>query len=237
MRSIIAIAGMLLLAFSIKAQPSHQSWDELLKKHVSEAGNVNYEGFKNDRARLNSYLESLEKNPPADSWSKAEKMAYWINAYNAYTIALILDHYPVKSINDISKDGKKPWDIPFIKIGGKTYTLNNIEHDILRKKYSDPRIHFAVNCASYSCPPLMNKAFTAASLEVNLDKLAKAFINDPGRNKITANSIQVSQIFNWFSEDFTKNGTLIDYLNRYSNTRISPGAKVSYLEYNWSLNK
>ena len=237
MKSILLTSFAVLTIFIAQAQPSHSAWNALLQKYVSDAGNVNYAGIKSNKAALDKYLNTLKNAHPTDSWSKNEKMAYWINAYNAFTIALIIDHYPTSSINNIKKDGKKPWDIPFIKIGSKTYTLNNIEHDILRKKYPDPRIHFAVNCASFSCPPLMNSAFTSSNLNAKMDLLAKKFINDKSRNKISAQNPQVSQIFTWFKDDFTKKGSLIAFLNQYSTTKIAANAKISYLDYNWNLNK
>ena len=224
--------------YTLVGQVSHEKWNTLLKKHVSaSSGMVNYEGFKTDRESLNSYLNLLKNNHPKSSWSKNQQMAYWINAYNAFTVDLILRNYPLKSINDISKGGKKPWDIAFIKIGDKTYTLNDIEHKILRPKFQDPRIHFAVNCASISCPLLLNEAFTEQNLEEKLQQQAKRFINDKSRNKISSSSAQLSKIFEWFKGDFEKNGSIIDFLNKYSNTKITPKAKITYLNYNWNLNK
>ncbi len=138
---------------------------------------------------------------------------------------------------DIKVNGKGPWDISFAKVGGKTYTLNHIEHEILRKKYKDPRIHVAVNCASYSCPQLYNRAFTASNIDQALNTLMKKFINDPKRNKITVQKAQLSEIFDWFTSDFTQKGSLVDYINSYSDTKINNNTSISYLPYNWSLNK
>ena len=213
---------------------SHEIWDNLLEKHVSVDGNVNYKGFLNDRAELKKYLDLLGSSHPDNSWSKEEQMAYWINAYNAFTIELILRNYPVKSIKDIGIIS--PWHIGFIEIQGEKYDLNDIEHNILRKKFNDPRIHFAIVCASYSCPKLLNEAFIASGLNAQLNEQARQFINDPSRNKISATHIKISKIFDWFTKDFTDNGSLVDYLNKYSSTRIDSKAKVSYLQYNWSLN-
>ena len=155
-----------------------------------------------------------------------------MNAYNAFTVKLIIDNYPIKSIKDI----KKPWDIRFFQIGKKWYNLNDIEHQILRKM-GDPRIHFGINCASFSCPPLLNKAFTATNVDKELEQLAVAFVNDKERNKISANSIEISKIFQWFGKDFKTKGTLIDFLNQYAATKISPTAKQRFLDYNWNLNE
>ena len=220
---------------SFNSKPvSHEMWDDLLKKHISVDGNVNYKGFLNDRTELKKYLDLLSSSHPDNSWSKEERMAYWINAYNAFTIELILRNYPVKSIKDIGIIS--PWHVGFIEIQGEKYDLNDIEHNILRKKFNDPRIHFAIVCASYSCPELRNGAYTASNLYSQLDEQARQFINDPSRNKISATRIKISKIFDWFTKDFTVNGSLVDYLNKYSSTRIDSKAKISYLQYNWSLN-
>lgn len=235
----IVLNSQAMIHFPALPQPSqivrNTLWDQLLKNYVSSNGTVNYKEFKIERSKLNTYLNQVSKDPPSDQCPKNQEIAYWINVYNAYTIDLILQHYPVKSIRDINNG--KPWDLEFITIGGKKYSLNQIENDILRKKFSDPRIHFAINCASKSCPKLMNAAFTKEQLDVQLNTLAKAFINDPEKNKISANKAEVSEIFNWYKDDFTKSGSLIDFLNKYSDNKLSPGAPISYLAYDWSLNE
>lgn len=236
MRKFLVILGFIVAGATFSfAQPTHALWDVLLKKHVSVDGHVNYEGFKVDSKNLTLYLRTLETSTPNDKWSKEEKMAYWINAYNAFTIKLIVDNYPVKSIKDINKG--EPWKLDFIKIGGKSYTLDYIENQILRPVFKDPRIHFAINCASVSCPPLHNRAIMANNLNTQLDRLATNFINSE-RNKITANSVQLSSIFNWFSDDFkAESGSVINYINKYSKIKVSNKANVTYLDYNWNLNK
>ncbi len=228
------ITLLLLLAFIQvnAATPSHEVLDALLKKYVSTTGKVNYKGLKTEAAKLNEYTTLLAKNHPESAWSKEEQMAYWINAYNAFTIKLILDNYPLSSITKLHKG--KPWDVKWIKLGEKTYSLNNIENDILRPQFKDARIHFAVNCAARSCPPLLNQAFTAANLNSNLDALAKKFINNPAFNKLGADKIEVSKIFDWYAADF---GKLVDFLNKYSSSKINAQAKLSFMEYNWALNE
>lgn len=211
----------------------HSKFDALLKKHVTSDGRVDYEGFKKDKIALDAYLKHLSAHVPASSAPKYERMAYWMNAYNAFTIKLIVNKYPVKSIKDISS---KPWDIKFIKLATKTYTLNDIEHGILRKM-GDPRIHVGINCASVSCPKLSNKAFTASNVNSELTKLTKAFLKDKSKNQISANQLKLSKIFDWFKGDFTKDGTLIDWINKYSDVKVSSKAKISYMDYNWNLNK
>ena len=241
MKNFFTLSVMLLFAvFSqVKAADpvSHAKWDELLKKHVSAKGNVSYKGFKTDMAKLDEYLKLLTENQPKSTWTSNQKKAYWINAYNAYTVKLILINYPIKSIKDINKLFGGPWKMKFFDLG-EAKDLDHIEHQILRKDFNDPRIHFGIVCASYSCPRLSNKAFTGDNVDAELTALAKDFVNDPNRNKISENKVELSEIFKWFKDDFTKGGvTLIDFLNKYSNVKISDKAKVSYLKYNWALNE
>ena len=227
-----------LLIFSAHSQVAHSKWDALLKTHVSKSGTVNYKGFKTDQAKLTAYLLDLESNVPSAAWSKNETMAYWINAYNAYTVQLMVKNYPLKSIMDLKYNGKSAWDYKWIKIGTETLSLNDIEHVKLRKKYKDARIHFTVNCASFSCPVLLNSAYIATKLEAQLEAQAILFINDPKRNQISASSAKVSQLFEWYQDDFTTGGkTVIDYLNKYSKTKIKAGTNIGYMNYNWNLNE
>ena len=211
-------------------------FNDLLQKNVTEDGIVDYKSLKENEAKLDNYITYLEKTSPEKSWSENKQKAFWINAYNAYTVKLILENYPLKSIMNIKKKGKDAWNIPFAKVGNKTYTLNHIEHEILRKKFNDPRIHVGVNCASGSCPQLGNFAFTEQNYETKTNKLMKKFVNDTSRNKISKKKVQISSIFDWFKGDFTKNGSVIDYLNKYSDIKISSKAKISYLKYDWTLN-
>lgn len=210
---------------------NHSKWNALLQKNVSKAGIVNYKAFQQNSKQLEVYLSELAANVPNKSWSKNAMLAYWINAYNAFTVQLILNNYPTNSIKDI----KDPWGKKFFTLGSKKYSLEEIEHEILRKM-SEPRIHFAINCASFSCPNLLNEAYTETKLDAQLTAAAKSFINDATKNTITTNNIEISKIFDWFEGDFEKKGSLIDYLNQYSTLKISSKAKVSYKDYNWSLN-
>ena len=211
-------------------------FNDLLQKNVTEDGIVDYKSLKENEAKLDNYITYLEKTSPEKSWSENKQKAFWINAYNAYTVKLILENYPLKSIMNIKKKGKDAWNIPFAKVGNKTYTLNHIEHEILRKNFNDPRIHVGVNCASGSCPQLGNFAFTEQNYETKTNKLMKKFVNDTSRNKISKKKVQISSIFDWFKGDFTENGSVIDYLNKYSDIKISSKAKISYLKYDWTLN-
>lgn len=223
------------------SQPfTHEQWTNLLQKHVNPDGWVNYDGFIKDSLQLNNYLQQIESNYPNEkNWNREQILAYWINAYNAYTVQIVIRNYPVASIKDI-KPGvaflNSVWDIKFITIEGEQLDLNNIEHNILRKM-NEPRIHFAVNCASYSCPKLLNTAYEAATIDNQLNQQAIDFINDPKRNVITAEKADVSSIFNWFTGDFTNDGSLKDFLNKYSKVPITENTGINFLEYNWNLNK
>jgi len=242
MKSTSIILSCLLIAVTAFAQkaPSHQQWDKLLKKHVNAAGLVDYKGFKKDQDELNTYLKTLSDNAPQDNWSENDKKAFWINAYNANTVSLILQHYPVKSIKDIAGKIYKvntPWDIQFITIGGKKYDLNNIEHGILRKKFDDARIHFALVCAAMSCPKLQRDAYTGDKINAQLDDAGKDFLNDKSKNRVGADKAELSNYFSWYKGDFTKKGSLADFINRYSQTKMNDKTKINTIDYNWSLNE
>ena len=238
---IINVNGCAVKDYQSEARPiKHNVWDSLLRAHVDEDGWVDYEGIIRDSSKLNKYLHLLKTHHPNDKWSVNEQKAYWINAYNAYTVKLIVDHYPIPSIKDIKKGIpfiNTVWDIKFIHIEGATYDLNNIEHGILRPKFKDPRVHFAINCASFSCPALRNEAYKAKKLDKQLDDAARKFLADKNKNIITPTDIQISKIFSWYRTDFkTQSGNIIDFLNQYAPVKIEEDAKISYLDYNWSLN-
>lgn len=233
MKKILVFIFTLLITNAF-AQSS--DFNDLLKAYVDKDGNVNYKSLKENENKLGSYLASLERTSPKESWSDNKKKAFWINVYNAYTIKIILDNYPLKSITAIKKEGKTAWKYPFAIVGGKKYTLDYIEHEILRKNFKDPRIHVGVNCASGSCPKLANVAFTESNVESELERLMKEFVNDPTRNKLSKKKVEISEIFNWFKGDFTSNGSVIDYINKYANEPINKKAKIKYLPYDWSLN-
>ena len=224
--------------FILNAQPSHEAFDALLKKHVSADGKVNYKNFQAEKMVLDNYIKKLADNVPQDNWSKNDKLAYWINAYNALTIKTVIVNYPLPSSSGsaISKitdlDGGKTWDVKRFTLGGKKLSLNDIENTILRPM-GDARIHFAINCAAKSCPPLLNKAFTAANLNNLLESRTKSFINSSA-NTLKTNEIKVSKIFDWYGKDF---GNLIVFINKYAKTKVSSTAKISFQEYDWRLNE
>ncbi len=235
MRIITILFFALGFSLNIYSQKNfdHATWDQALLLNVFEDGSVNYAGFMKDSSLLYRYFQELSENRPETSWSTEEQMAYWINAYNAYTIKLIIDSYPLNSIKDL----KKPWDKKFIKIDGDWLSLNDIEHKILRK-FGDSRIHFAINCASISCPVIWNRAFTADNLHDALNSQAEKFINDPSRNVITATTVRLSKIFSWYKRDFKKDDEdLKAFINQYANIKITNQNNLGFLDYNWRLNE
>lgn len=211
----------------------HSQWDNLLKKHVDYDGLVDYKGFKKDKKALDSYLQMLSTQQPTKQWSVQELLAYYINLYNAYTVNLIVDNYPVKSIKDING----PWTRGIVPIGKNNLSLGGIENGVLRKM-NEPRIHFAINCASISCPSLLNEAYTAGKINEQLDKAAESFING-NKNEISTTNPQLSSIFDWYAKDYKVNDQtdVIAYINQYSNVKIEPNTALNYLEYNWNLNE
>jgi len=211
----------------------HSQWDALLKKYVDNDGLVNYKGFKKDEVALDNYLMMLSSQQPTKQWSVQELLAYYINLYNAYTVDLIVDNYPVKSIKDING----PWIRGIVPVGKNKLSLGGIENGVLRKM-GEPRIHFAINCASISCPNLLNEAYTASKINEQLDKATQNFINGD-KNELTANNPKLSSIFDWYAKDYTMNGeaNVIAYINQYSDVKISPNTALEYLEYNWNLNE
>lgn len=234
-------------SFAGSIDHNHSEFDVLLKKYVSN-GLVSYKGFQSDDAALTKYLDSLSKVSESDynTFTEKEKLAFLINAYNAFTIRLILDHYPLSSITDIGSPISSlnlvrgtPWKKEFFTLLGKKRHLDWIEHEKLRKDFSEPRIHFAIVCASIGCPQLVAKAYTSKDLDSQLNEGKLNFLKDPKKNYYdkAKNTLYLSQIFNWFQGDFTKKGTLIEFVQEGFSDKIDPKANIKYLEYSWSLNE
>jgi len=236
---VFGICGLLFTAFAW-ADVDNKIYAELLQRYVKD-GIVDYRGFKSDEAKLDRYLEILAQVDP-QALPKDERFAFYVNAYNAWTIKLVLSRYPnLQSIKDLGSFLRSPWKKELARIDGKILTLDNIEHDILRPQFKDPRVHFAVNCASKGCPPLLGEPYTGARLNRQLESVAKGFINDPQYNRLDGNVLYVSKIFKWFADDFDKD--IVGFFKRYAKdpmkTEIekrSFGLKIEYLEYDWSLN-
>ncbi|HET8830142.1 MAG TPA: DUF547 domain-containing protein [Pelobium sp.] len=214
----------------------HSVFDKLLKANVSDKGIVDYKAFVKDKVALQNYIKSLTQVNTA-KLNKNERTAFWINAYNALTIDQIVKHYPVTSITKIA--GGKVWDqaLPY-KFDGKSLTLNDIEKKILLgTELFDARIHFAVNCAAVSCPTLINKAYTGSNVQEMLTKNTKSALSNPAFNKISSKSASISKLFDWYKADFVKaEGSVVNFINKYSAIKINNQTKIDYLAYNWSLN-
>ena len=235
-KSVMRVAIILILLFNLATvSGQHSIWDKLLREHVSPEGQVDYQGFQKDEARLDQYLQWTSRQNPGEMKANAEK-AFWINLYNAQTVKLILEHYPLKSIRNISKNGKGPWDLKLATVGDTMYTLNEIEHGILREKFHDARIHAGVNCASVSCPKLMNRAFTAENIEQLLDEAMREFINDSSKNTLSGNTVYLSKIFKWYADDFKQEGGILDYIKKFYKGNLINNPSIRYKEYDWSLN-
>ena len=163
-------------------------------------------------------------------------MAYYINLYNAYFIQFIGLKHPIDSPKTPSFSGNDIWNFKLVKVANKRMTLNDVQHKL--QNFKDPRIHFAINCGAKSCPRLMDKAWTAKTLDTDLTRMTMIFINDLSSNIIKEKKIKISKIFEWYLNDFTTpKTTLIDFINKYSKIQISPKAKIEYLPYNWKLNE
>jgi len=237
---IVTAALTFLWSASAWATPDHRIFAELLTKY-NHNGVVDYAGFKKEEARLDAYLDELVKIEP-DSLSRNERFAFYVNAYNAWTIKLILSGYPgIESIKDLGSFFKSPWKKEFVRLGGEVITLDTIEHNILRPKFEDPRVHVAVNCASKSCPPLWGEPFIGRRLDAQLNTATMAFINNPKFNRLEKNTLYVSRIFKWFSEDF--NDDIIGFFEQYASGELKSALtarrsslKIEYLDYDWSLN-
>lgn len=220
---------------------SHEVWNGLLKKYVDNTGLINYTALKaNDAKTLDKYLDLVSANAPAADWKEDEKLAYWLNAYNAFTVKQILEMYPTASIIKnqlqlIAKNG--PFNKKYFSIGGKEMSLNNIEQDVVRKEFKEPRIHFALVCAAISCPKLRNEAYLPAKLDAQLADQARDFLNNPKKNAIAKDKVSVSKIFDWYKDDFGKSDeNVVKFINQYSSAKADGSAKVSYMKYNWDLN-
>ena len=241
---VMAIAIELVLFPSTAAamdQVDNSIYARLLGQHVKK-NRVDYDGFKQEEALLDRYLSILSATD-VNSLSHNDRFAFYINAYNAFTIKLILTKYPgINSIKEIGSFFSNPWSQKFIPLDGQTIALDTIEHEFLRPVFKDPRIHFAINCASKGCPPLLNKPYEGKTLEVQLNTITRAFINDPKRTFLKDNTLFVSKLFKWFEEDFK--GAPLLFIRQYATAEFKkkldgagPQIKLSYLYYDWTLNR
>ena len=246
----LVLSAMLMLSQVFAAEPvdTHQAstqvdnriYASLLAQHVRK-NRVDYDGFKRDEALLDSYLKILS-SIDSDQLSPQDQFAFFINAYNAFTIKLILTKYPgINSIKEVGSFFSNPWSKKFISLNGHKVSLDYIEHEVLRPKFKDARVHFAINCAAKSCPPLFDQPFDGKQLDAQLDKRTSKFINDISAVYLKENTLYISKIFKWFAPDF--NGTPLMFIKRYATgdfkTRLATNntIKISYLPYDWTLNR
>ena len=248
----LCILGCIGLAATPKSEAArpfdHSALSELLGQYVNSTGLVDYDGLKQDVGKLDAYLETLA-GADLEPLSEAEQLAFWINAYNAYAIKLVVESMPVSSIMEAPEKGfitgsDDPFEAAFADVAGETYSLNQIENEVIRKQFDEPRIHFAVNCAAQSCPRLRSEAYTGDALDEQLEEEARYFLLESGKNKILADdaTIRLSKVFEWYGEDFgSDNAEIQAYLAPYFEgdvkKKLGDGAyDVAFLEYDWSLN-
>ena len=261
----LSLAVLLLLSTVFSAvttaqEALHQPWQALLTQHVSpindgHSSQVNYAGMKTDHAKLTAYLTALGKvdKQTFEQWPAPQQLSFLINAYNAWTVELILTAYPdIKSIKDLGSFFSSPWSKKFIVLLGETRSLDNIEHELIRgdNKYGDPRIHFAVNCASIGCPALREEAYSAEKLEQQLNEQTIRFLTDKSRNRITEDTMELSAIFKWYGDDFKQgfrgSNSLSAFVLLYSEAlELTPAQQallssedidIDFLNYDWALN-
>ncbi|PSJ17673.1 DUF547 domain-containing protein [Nitrosomonas supralitoralis] len=262
-RLLLAFALLVSANTVLAAEFDHSVWNGLLQNHVQminhgQASQVDYTGLLQKRAVLHTYLSQLSAINANEfsAWSRSERLAFLINAYNAYTVDLILTRYPrLDSIKDLGSLLQNPWKKSFVPLFDKMLSLDDIEHGMIRKPgdYNEPRIHFAVNCASISCPGLLNEAYIGTKLESQLETVTRAFLADRSRNRynVTTGRLEVSKIFDWYREDFERGwkgwnkldqffAHYVDSLADTPETKaliIAGGIKIRFLDYDWALNE
>ena len=222
---------------------SHALFTEILKEYVHD-GKVNYTDLCKDD-RLEKYLNQISNTNPDKIENTQDRLAFWINAYNAFTLKIVCDNYPVKSIMDL--DSGKIWDRVFIEINDTKMSLNHIEHEIIRKEFAEPRIHFALVCAALSCPPLRSEAYQGNKLDDQLDDQGKIFFANKNKNyfELDKQVAHISKILEWYGIDFGKtNSEILLYISRYLPAEIAKAIKknpneweIEYTDYNWGMNE
>lgn len=256
---------LLILAMALTAQAGqpaafdhqHAQWSQLLQTHVrwinnGVASQVDYTGFRHERAAFDNYLNSLSRvtNDEFEEWPRKQQLAFLINAYNAFTIELIIDHWPVQSIRAIGGLFNNPWKLAFFTLLGKPRHLDWIEHEMIRQpgRFDEPRIHFAVNCAAIGCPALRTEAYVGDRLNDQLEDQTRRFLSDASRNRYREGRFELSSLFKWYREDFQQGvDSLAAFIAPYADLLdASPSNKdgnnhkrtaIRFLDYNWALNE
>jgi hypothetical protein len=259
--TLFAVIGLQSAVANAENVFDHSSWNALLQQNVhllegGKASQVDYQGFADDKASLDAYLKTLENVSQSefDGWPKNDQLAFLINAYNAWTVDLILTKWPdLKSIKDLGSFFSSPWSKEFIPLLGKARSLDDVEHTLIRgsDRYKDPRIHFAVNCASIGCPALANQAFQADNVDSLLQTQTQLFLADSSRNRLNGKTLELSSIFKWYREDFEKGWkgyhSLEAFISHYASSMSLPDSvktaldnkkvDIKFLDYDWALNK
>ena len=237
---VLTLSAMLTAATA--TTPNPDVLDEVLSAYVHD-GLVDYAGLKANRATLDTYLTTAGEVPvnTFQQWNKDTQLAFLINVYNATTLQLIIDHYPVKSIKSIGSVFKSPWSQDSVTLFGKKISLDTLEHKIIRKNYVEPRIHFALVCAAMGCPPLRDEAFRGETLNAQLDNQTRTFLQTTEKNRVDHDkkSLHLSPIFKWYREDFEKSDrSLQAYVAPYLASEVSlEGYDLSFTDYDWDLNQ
>jgi hypothetical protein len=257
---MLLVLSMFTVQYSAAESFDHSDWDRLLKAHVFElqhgrATQLDYAGMAQERPQLSAYLARLSavQQQQFDAWPKDDQLAFLINAYNAWTVELILSAYPdLTSIKELGSLFQSPWKKDFIPLLGEERSLDDIEHGLIRgsRRYRDPRIHFAVNCASIGCPALRAEAYNGSTLEQQLEHQTQLFLQDSSRNRSSALRLEVSPIFKWYKDDFAAGWrgarSLEQFLALYGDAlglnetqlqRLDSGnVRIDFLDYDWNLN-
>jgi len=237
--------------YEIKGTPdliehTHAAFTEILKTHM-RGSRFDYAALKEDPDKLITYLDTLAavKRSEYDAWTREQQMSFLINLYNAATLKLVIDHYPIESIREIGGLLRSPWKQSVVRMFGEMVTLDHVEHEVLRPDFKEPRIHFAVNCASIGCPDLRSEAIRAVDLDRQLEEQTQAFLSDRTRNHFDAENktLHLSPIFKWYSEDFVESsGSIATFVAPYLSDReqatIEQGdIRIRHTDYNWNLNE
>lgn len=250
-RKLAPLAGLAVLVvvcagFLAPSKPTsiflHAPYSTLLRAHVRN-GTVDYAGLKAQEKRLDAYLGILGAADPEDL-DPREQMAFFINAYNAWTLKVVLNRYPkITSIKDTGTLFSSPWKVPVVRLMGRVLTLDHLENEILRPRFRDPRVHFALSCASRSCPPLRPEPYEGQRLDAQLDDAARSFINDARFNAVEGKVLRLNKIFDWYADDFGGPKGVLGFVRRYADTRLAreldalgPAPSTASMPYDWGLN-
>lgn len=236
----ILVVFLAVSSQSAQAQINNELYQNVLNTSVKE-GLVDYESIKTNPDDLNNYLKQSSEitQKTFENWTEAEQLALLINIYNAQTLALVAENYPVMSIKDISAESGGPWEQPIVNLFGEKITLNALEHNIIRKNYAEPRIHFALVCAALGCPVLISDPYSAQILNDQLEQQTKVFLLDKEKNSINSKEkvLKLSPIFDWFKEDFiAESGSVVNFINPYFGNQANSDFEIEYTNYDWSLN-